>query len=185
MSASAVNVQTTSTPEPNEPDHADELRRRQLALMGRYRDQPEAAAISDIALTEARHAIEDGPLDPLYSEVTMGHTEGAMASLRIAVHAAVGGRSDDVVPGDLLCGALASCTDSTLRGRRECSRGLALRAAGRGRGRCRRTRCSARGPRRPHEIPVLSRTGETAGRPRNRRAEGSRGCSRPPSNPAW
>lgn len=36
-------------------------------------------------------------------------------SMPIGIHAAVGGESDYPNPGDVLCGAIASCLDSTIR----------------------------------------------------------------------
>jgi len=96
------------------PDEvADRLRRRQRALIDRYRHEPEAAWVRDGASTRAENAVEDGPLDPLHTWVEVGHRHDV--SVPVAVHHAVGGLSDLPVPGDLLCAALASCSDSTIR----------------------------------------------------------------------
>jgi uncharacterized OsmC-like protein len=100
-----------SGPAPTE--RAARLRRRQRSLMDQYRHDPALAQVRDRAQTRADHAIEDGPLDPLHTRVEVG--AGHSISLPVAVHHAVGGLSDLPVPGDILCAALASCTDSSLR----------------------------------------------------------------------
>lgn len=94
-------------------ERAEELRSRQRSLMGRYRGEPAAARIRDHARTRAENAPGDGALDPLHTWVEVG--SGHAVSLPVAVHSAVGGLSDLPVPGDILCAALASCTDSSLR----------------------------------------------------------------------
>jgi uncharacterized OsmC-like protein len=92
---------------------ADRLRSRQRSLMDQYRHEPEAAWVCDAARTHAENAIVDGPLDPLHTWVEVGHSHDV--TVPVAVHSAVGGLSDLPVPGDILCAALASCADSTLR----------------------------------------------------------------------
>jgi uncharacterized OsmC-like protein len=69
--------------------------------------------IRDCGHTDAENTTADGPLDPLHTWVEVG--SGHEVSLPVAVHRAVGGLSDLPVPGDLLCAALACCTDSSLR----------------------------------------------------------------------
>lgn len=96
-------------------NHADLLRRRQLRLMSAYRDDPGPARVVDVASTHAEQTPAQGPLDPLYTSVCLGEREGPGRRVPVAVHRAVGGLSDHPVPGDILCGALASCADSTLR----------------------------------------------------------------------
>lgn len=95
------------------PDSAGRLRRRQRSLMDQYRHEPSAARVRDRAHTHADNARGDGPLDPLHTWVEVG--SGHAVRLPVAVHHAVGGLSDVPVPGDILCAALASCTDSSLR----------------------------------------------------------------------
>ena len=89
------------------------LRQRQRRLIDQYRDDPASAAVTDRARTRAVNQLEDGPLDPLHSWVAIGHDHAV--TVPIALHEALGGLGDLPVPGDLLCAALAACTDSTLR----------------------------------------------------------------------
>ena len=60
------------------------------------------------SVTRARN-----PLDPLHTWVEVGAKHSM--TLPVAVHHAVGGLSDLPVPGDILCAALAACTDSSMR----------------------------------------------------------------------
>jgi uncharacterized OsmC-like protein len=53
------------------------------------------------------------PSDPLHSEVEIGLGYGVKAP--VGVHRALGGLHDFPNPGDILCAALAACTDSTIR----------------------------------------------------------------------
>ncbi len=80
---------------------------RQKPLFQLYREEPASAWVTDVAQTAWRLD------DPLHTAVTMGPE--ASGPYPLALHSAVGGESDGPVPGDLLCAALASCLDSTLR----------------------------------------------------------------------
>jgi uncharacterized OsmC-like protein len=80
---------------------------RQALLAKTYTQNSSKALITDSAST---HANSTNLSDPLHSSVTAGGFD-----IPVAVHCAVGGESDGAVPGDLLCAALASCLDSTLR----------------------------------------------------------------------
>lgn len=82
------------------------MRDRQRPLTRLYREEPAAAWVTDEASTF-------GSADPLHSEVVLGPAR--QVCVPVAVHTAVGGDSDAPVPGDILCAALASCFDSTLR----------------------------------------------------------------------
>jgi uncharacterized OsmC-like protein len=82
---------------------------RQDPLRDRYRTEPEAAQVTDRA--RATRGIE---FDPFHGRVVPG-TAGAEAVLSVGAHVAVGGYHDQPNPGDLLCAALASCLDSTIR----------------------------------------------------------------------
>jgi uncharacterized OsmC-like protein len=82
---------------------------RQDPLRDRYRAEPEAAQITDRA-----RAIGGAELDPFHGRVVAG-TRGGESVLLVGAHAAVGGYHDQPNPGDLLCAALASCLDSTIR----------------------------------------------------------------------
>jgi uncharacterized OsmC-like protein len=50
---------------------------------------------------------------PLYGEVTF--EGGRPTTMTYAVHKAIGGEGDYPVPGEILCGAIASCLDSAIR----------------------------------------------------------------------
>lgn len=100
-------------PSTSRVESAARLRKRQRSLMDQYRHEPAAAQVRDRAQTRAANARDDGPLDPLHTWVEVG--AGHSVSLPVAVHRAVGGLSDLPVPGDILCAALASCADSSLR----------------------------------------------------------------------
>jgi len=87
--------------------HSNLMRDRQRPLIDLYKKEPAAAMVTDVARTEWRVD------DPLHTSVAVGPLEPVQVP--VAVHTAVGGDSDEAVPGDLLCAALASCVDSTLR----------------------------------------------------------------------
>jgi uncharacterized OsmC-like protein len=82
---------------------------RQDPLRQRYRTEPEAARITDRA-----RATQGAELDPFHGRVVPG-TAGGESVIDVGTHAAVGGYHDRPNPGDLLCAALASCLDSTIR----------------------------------------------------------------------
>ncbi len=82
------------------------MRDRQRPLTRLYKEEPKAALVVDHA-----HTTSDCT-DPLHGELRLGPTGDP---LRFSLHQAVGGESDLAVPGDILCAALASCFDSTLR----------------------------------------------------------------------
>jgi uncharacterized OsmC-like protein len=92
---------------------AERLRRRQRSLTDQYKHEPEAAWVLDRASTSAEQPLDEGALDAAHTWVEVGHIHPV--TLPVAVHTAVGGLSDYPVPGDILCAALASCTDSTIR----------------------------------------------------------------------
>ena len=84
------------------------VKQRQDPLRDRYRMEPEEAWIVDGAGT-----VQSGSEDPFHSTVTPG--QGYDTLWRVGIHRAVGGYHDQPNPGDILCAALASCFDSTLR----------------------------------------------------------------------
>lgn len=86
------------------------MKERQQPLYELYAREPGAAMIVDCARTTSL----DTPADyPLATRVSL--CEDNSASLPVGVHKAVGGLSDQPTPGDILCAAIASCLDSTLR----------------------------------------------------------------------
>lgn len=86
------------------------MKDRQDPLCERYISEPDAAAVVDFAKTSSQ---EIAASSPLYSEVIFGKSNPV--SVPVAVHVAVGGDGDYPVPGDILCGAIAACLDSTIR----------------------------------------------------------------------
>lgn len=91
------------------PDRVD-IKALQLPLRETYARLPSAAQITD----HARTRCDTVPANqPLYGTVEFGDPN--RTRLPIALHEGVGGRSDQPVPGELLCGAVASCLDSTIR----------------------------------------------------------------------
>jgi uncharacterized OsmC-like protein len=73
----------------------------------RYKDDPSTALVVDRART-AQHDLAD----PFHTAVT---PKGASSGQLVATHAAHGGPHDGPTPGDLLCAALASCHELTVR----------------------------------------------------------------------
>lgn len=80
----------------------------QKPLKAKYKEAPEAAMVTDHAVTSGKLAS-----DPFHSSVEP--MDGCGISIPVGVHAAVGGPHDAPTPGDLLCAALAACQDSAVR----------------------------------------------------------------------
>lgn len=80
---------------------------RQQPLTKQYGKDAAGAWVTDAARTAWRVD------DPLHVGAFLGPDD--CGPYPLAVHRAVGGDGDGPVPGDLLCGALASCLDSTIR----------------------------------------------------------------------
>ena len=89
---------------------AIDMAARQLPLQASYKTDPAGAWITDRATTRSQRI---SPAQPLCGEVTM--EGGCPTDVSFGVHTAVGGESDYPVPGELLCAAVASCLDSTIR----------------------------------------------------------------------
>lgn len=87
---------------------AEQLRQRQSALRDSYRQNPALALVTDHASTGST-----GPQDPFHGEVRVGG--GPSVPFGFAVHNALGGPHDAPCPGDILCAAMASCQESSLR----------------------------------------------------------------------
>jgi uncharacterized OsmC-like protein len=88
-----------------------DVRALQAPLRARYRQAPETAWIVDEARTSGERLH-----DPLHGRVRAGAPVGTGgADIDFAVHDVLGGLHDAPVPGDLLCAALASCQESSLR----------------------------------------------------------------------
>lgn len=86
-----------------------EVRARQDPLRSRYRDKPRDALIVDRARTAG-----GSDTDPFHGTVVPG-SEDYGVEWPFGIHHAVGGYHDEPNPGDILCAALASCLDSTIR----------------------------------------------------------------------
>lgn len=89
---------------------AVKMKQRQQPLYDLYARDPSSATIVDSARTSSH----DTPAHyPLGSRVSL--CEDGAVSIPVGVHKAVGGLGDAPTPGDILCAAIASCLDSTLR----------------------------------------------------------------------
>ena len=86
-----------------------DVRARQDPLRMRYRKAPGEATIRDSACT-----LDSTGLDAFHGRVLPGGDRRDTV-FDFGIHEAVGGDHDRANPGDLLCAALASCFDSTLR----------------------------------------------------------------------
>ena len=75
-----------------------------------YAEDGDAALVTDWAKTSSKNISAS---DALHAEVVIDSANPT--TMCAGVHKAVGGESDFATPGDLLCGALACCLDSTIR----------------------------------------------------------------------
>ena len=89
---------------------AIKMKDRHDPLIASYREEPEGANIIDSARTSSKNV---SPLSPIYTEAVFG--KHIPVSIPVGIHKAVGGESDYPNPGDILCGAIASCLDCTIR----------------------------------------------------------------------
>ena len=83
------------------------MAKRQAALARLYAMEPAASLVTDSAFSQS--SVEN-LRDPLHGQVMVSEH-----CVPIALHRAIGGEGDGPVPGDILCAALASCMDSSLR----------------------------------------------------------------------
>lgn len=90
-------------------ERTSDVRARQDPLRRRYTEAPAKAMITDRART-----VGGVDTDPFHGSVVPGSKDYDLV-WPFAIHRAVGGDHDGPNPGDLLCGALATCLDSTLR----------------------------------------------------------------------
>lgn len=86
------------------------MKDRHTPLCESYVEKPEAATIVDSARTTSENV---NALSPIYTEAVLGRN--IPVRIPVGIHTAVGGESDYPNPGDILCGAIASCLDSTIR----------------------------------------------------------------------
>lgn len=86
-----------------------DMKERQEPLRKRYRERPKEGLIRDRARTTS-----NASTDPVHGYVEPGSQDYGV-SWSFGIHRAVGGDHDAPNPGDMLCAALATCLDSTLR----------------------------------------------------------------------
>lgn len=84
------------------------MKQRQVPLCENYKVNPADAIVIDAARTMSTSVNE-----PLQSSVAF--CDKHAIKMPVGVHTAVGGDSDNPTPGDILCGAIAACLDSTIR----------------------------------------------------------------------
>lgn len=86
-----------------------DVREHQNPLIKRYRESPQEARVTDHARTTGAELS-----DPFHGKVDPGSEDHGII-WKFGVHKGVGGPQDYPVPGDILCTALATCLDSTIR----------------------------------------------------------------------
>ncbi len=86
------------------------MKERQVPLCKHYLAHPQAAEVIDSARTSSSDV---DAANPLQSAVSF--CDSNPVKIPVGVHRAVGGDNDNPTPGDILCGAIASCLDSTIR----------------------------------------------------------------------
>jgi len=84
------------------------VKQRQDPLRAHYRTVAADARITDRARADSNEAP-----DPFHGTILPGQGHGT--AWRFGIHRAIGGYHDLPNPGDILCAALASCFDATLR----------------------------------------------------------------------
>lgn len=85
------------------------VRERQDPLRKRYKESNEPAWITDRG-----RAVGGVRTDPFHAHAVPGSQDYGV-TWPIGIHSAVGGDHDGPNPGDLLCAALATCLDTTIR----------------------------------------------------------------------
>lgn len=86
-----------------------DVRERQNPWVELYEEAPEEAKVTDHARTTGSDLT-----DPFHGKVEPGSEDHGVI-WEFGVHEGVGGPQDQPVPGDILCMALATCLDSTIR----------------------------------------------------------------------
>jgi uncharacterized OsmC-like protein len=86
-----------------------DVRARQQPLRERYKVATAEAMITDHART-----VRGVETDPFHGTIVPGSQDYGI-EWPFGIHSAVGGDHDGPNPGDLLCAALATCLDSTIR----------------------------------------------------------------------
>jgi uncharacterized OsmC-like protein len=91
------------------PAQGVDVRARQEPLRARYQEAPQEARIVDRGRTT-----DGAKTDPFHGFVVPGSKDYGVV-WPFGIHSSVGGDHDAPNPGDLLCAALATCLDSTIR----------------------------------------------------------------------
>ena len=86
------------------------MKSRQAPLIEHYTQNPKDAIVYDFACTDSKQHPAN---DPLHTKVFIDKQH--QVEHTVSVHKKVGGQSDFATPGDLLCGSIAACLDSTIR----------------------------------------------------------------------
>ena len=84
------------------------VKRRQEPLRARYQ-----TAAHDARILDSARSLDSCAKDPFHGVVMIGGEQSG--PWKFGIHRAVGGYHDLPNPGDLLCAALASCLDATVR----------------------------------------------------------------------
>jgi uncharacterized OsmC-like protein len=84
------------------------VQNRQQPLIQEYLVHPEKAWIEDFAIAESTNF-----QNPLQTKVILN--DEVKNEYPVGLHRAIGGLHEVANPGDILCGALASCFESTMR----------------------------------------------------------------------
>lgn len=88
---------------------AESVKQRQNPLQNHYKETPEDAKITDLAITTGNNLD-----DPWHGHIKPGSVDHGV-EWEFGVHRAVGGYHDAPNPGDILCAALTACLESTIR----------------------------------------------------------------------
>ena len=92
-----------------EAAQTNSIKDQQIALTELYTLRPEASMVTDKARTRSKWSDVNNPLD---AKLYIDKNDNLF---NVGVHYAVGGDSNNSTPGDILCGALAACLDSSIR----------------------------------------------------------------------
>lgn len=103
-----LNTESVSTQKTGSQGFKIKPRQEELAKI--YHLTPAKATVLDYASTDSAICPSD---DAIHSYVTIDKKH--RAGQPVSVHRAVGGESDAPTPGDILCGAIASCLDTAIR----------------------------------------------------------------------
>ena len=87
-----------------------DMKARQMPLQDSYAENAGEAIVIDHGSTSSKVVEATHPLQTAVTFCNRNPVE-----IPVGVHSKVGGDSDNPTPGDILCGAIAACLDSTIR----------------------------------------------------------------------